>query len=243
MGGAAFGRLAQRFPADSVAALVWGALGIALVLALAACAGALLSPSPLLDRLGLRAGHLRATTLALLILGMLALSHALDGILSLSGLREQSGLVDFGDRLQGASGGNLALALLGLAVGPGIAEELFCRGFLQRGLRERWSPAAAIAISALVFGALHVEPVHAFFATVLGLYLGAAAQWADSTRAAILCHVCNNLASVALMAAQGRGEAVSTLSVPLALALCGACIWRVRRDVAAIRRTAGALPA
>jgi membrane protease YdiL (CAAX protease family) len=233
--GAQLAAFSRRASADSVEALALLALGIELVLGLTACAGALLSPAPFAVRLGLRVGRLRARSFALLILGMLALSHGLDGILDWSGLREESALAGFAERLHGTRGNALWLALIGLAVAPGIAEELFCRGFLQRGLQRRLGAPVAIGISALLFGALHVDPVHALFATALGLYLGVAAYWADSTRASIGCHLVNNLASVGLMVVFGHAQPAPALSVPLALALCLGCLWGVSRDAAFAR--------
>jgi membrane protease YdiL (CAAX protease family) len=230
-GGAQLAALSQRIDAHSVEALVLLALGIEVVLGSMACAGALLSPEPFSVRLGLRVGRLRARSLALLILGALALSHGLDALLDLSGLRDESALAGLAETLHGARGDALWLALIGLAIAPGIAEELLCRGFLQRGLQQRLGAPAAIGISALAFGALHLEPIHALFAAVLGLYLGVAAYWADSTRAAIGCHLVNNLVSVGLMVMFGHAQPAPALSVPLSLAVCLGCLWGVRRDV------------
>jgi membrane protease YdiL (CAAX protease family) len=226
-------RIGAGFPSDSIEALVWGALGVESLLALAACAGALLARRPLIERLGLRRGRLGAPALAALVVGMLALSHALDSILSLSGLREHSSLAELAARLNGARGRALWLAIIGLAVVPGIAEELFCRGFVQRGLRAWLSAPVAVTSAALVFGALHIDPVHALFAAALGLYLGTAAEWADSIGASILCHVVNNGVSVVLMAGYGASASVSGASIPFALALCAACLWLVRRQTGA----------
>jgi membrane protease YdiL (CAAX protease family) len=230
LAGALLGELSQRFPAGSVEALALMALGTELVLGLAASGGALLSPEPFAARLGLGAGRLPARSLALLIVGMLALSHGLDGILALSGLREQSSLGEVAERLAGARGGALWIAMIGLAIAPSLGEELLCRGFLQRGLRQRLGAPAAIAISALVFGALHLDPVHSVFAAALGLYLGLAAEWAGSTRASIGCHLVNNLTAVGAMAAFGSEQPLPTISIPLALIVCAGCLWRVRRD-------------
>ena len=232
LAGAQLAVLSQRAGADSVQALALLALGIELVLGLTACAGALLSPAPLAARLGLRAGRLRARSLALLILGTLALSHGLDGMLDLADLRDESALAGLAETLHGARGAGLWLALLGLVVAPGIAEELLCRGLLQRGLQQRLGAPAAVGISALAFGALHLEPIHALFAAVLGLYLGVAAYWADSTRASIACHLVNNLVSVGLMVTFGQAQPAPALSVPLAFAVCLACLWGAGRDPA-----------
>lgn len=231
---AGLAELSRCFPEGSVEALALMALGTELVLAVAACGAALLSPAPLTARLGLGPGRLPARATVLLIAGMLALSHGLDGILELSGLREQSSLGEVSQRLGGARGGALWLALIGLAVAPSLGEELLCRGFLQRGLRSRLGAPAAIALSALAFGALHLDPIHAVFAMALGLYLGLAAEWAGSTRASIGCHLVNNLTAVAALAAFGAEQPLPALSIPLALIVCAACLWRVRSAAAAV---------
>jgi len=228
--GALVAGLSERFPGNSVEALALLALATQLVLGLAACGGALVSPAPFTLRLGLRAGRLSARSLVLLMVGMLALSHGLDGILELSELREQSALGEITERLRGARGGALWLTLIGLAVAPSLAEELLCRGFLQRGLRQRIGAPAAIGISALVFGALHADPVHVAFAAVLGVYLGVAAEWADSTRASIACHLVNNLVAVGAMTAIERAQPAPLLSIPVDLAICLGCLWLVHRD-------------
>ena len=90
--------------------------------------------------------------------------------------------------------------MLGLGVAPGVAEELLCRGLVQKGLVPRLGPAGAILTGATVFGVLHMELVHGALAAVLGLYLGIAAYLAGSIRTAIACHVVNNLAAVAISA-------------------------------------------
>ena len=231
--------LAQDFPLNSIEALVLMSFATQIVLVLAAIGGASIAPTPLAERLGLHPGRLRWRSLLLLCVGMLALSHALDGALQITGLREGSALAELGEQVSNARGRALVLTVLGLAIVPGFAEELLCRGFLQRGMSERFSPPLAIGVAALVFGALHIEPVHATVATVLGLYLGVTAHWSGSTRAAIGLHVVNNLTSVVLMV--GPSHSGATLGVPLVLTvpaaflLCAGCLWRVRGDVTRIR--------
>jgi membrane protease YdiL (CAAX protease family) len=160
---------------------------------------------------------------------MLALSHALDGVLEMSGLREHSALAELPVRLEGARGRTLVLALMGLGLAPGIAEELLCRGLVQRGLLERLGPVRAIGAGALLFGALHLEPVHAAFAGVLGAYLGVVAWWSDSTRAAILCHAVNNLVSVGLAVTLGQAPWAPELAAGMGVLVAALCLGLVNR--------------
>src|SRR5262245_47410153 len=51
----------------------------------------------------------------------------------------------------------VGVLVVGLA--PGVSEELFCRGFLGRGLVGRYGPVTGVLLTSLCFGLLHVEPV------------------------------------------------------------------------------------
>jgi len=179
-----------------VVELSLGSLGLEILLGCVAVAGALVSRRPVRERLGLSPGRVSRGSLALLVVGALGVSQSLDAFAELTGLRDQSSLASLEDTLAGAGGVALWIALLGLGIAPGLSEELLCRGLLQRGLVPRMGTPAAVLLSALVFGALHIDPVHALLATILGLYLGAAAALAGSTRTAIFCHCANNLVAV-----------------------------------------------
>ena len=188
--------LAPRIVAGRAEEMALGGIGFELFLGLIALAGATLSPGPIARRLGLGRGRQGPGLLALLVLGTIALSHALDTVIDLSGLGDQGSLAELDSALRGVRGHALWLALVGLGLAPGLAEELLCRGLVQRGLAPRLGAPAAVVLAALFFGALHVDPVHAAFAAVLGLYLGTVAHLAGSVRPAIVCHAANNLCAV-----------------------------------------------
>jgi membrane protease YdiL (CAAX protease family) len=221
--------LSTRAAANRAEEVTLAAFGLQVFLALLALAGATLSRAPLWERLGLGPSRLTGGPLALLVLGILGLSLALDGILELSGLREQSALSEFEAHLRGIRGRTLLLALLGIGLAPGVAEELLCRGLVQRGLEGRLGAPAAIAASACVFGALHIEAVHGVFAAALGLYLGTAAYLAGSVRAAIACHAANNLTAVVLTAWNPERMPPAPLAVLVGLSLAVGCLWVVWR--------------
>lgn len=76
-----------------------------------------------------------------------------------------------------------------------LAEELFFRGVIERAFLQTWpSPFAAIAVSALLFGAAHLWFHHfpdwrrAIVAAVLGLACGIAYWQAGSIRAPMVTH-------------------------------------------------------
>jgi membrane protease YdiL (CAAX protease family) len=211
------GSLAEHLAIDS--------LGLEIFLAGIALAGASLSGAPLRRRLGLGPSRISARLLAMLVVGALGVSHGLDGTIELLGLREKSSLASFDTTLAGARGGALVLALLGIGIAPAIAEELLCRGLVQRGLLARFRPLVAIPLASAFFGALHVDPVHAIFASLLGLYLGLAAYIAGSTRTAIACHAANNLLAVVVVACWPQLELADPRSTAAGFVLAALCLW------------------
>jgi membrane protease YdiL (CAAX protease family) len=215
------GSLAEHLAIDS--------LGLELFLAATALAGASLSRAPLRRRLGLGPSGISAAWLATLVAGAVGVSHGLDGVIELLGLREESSLASFDFTLAGARGSAFVMALVGIGLAPAIGEELLCRGLVQRGLLARFRPCVAIPLASAFFGALHVDPVHAFFASLLGLYLGLAAYLAGSTRAAIACHAANNLLAVVVAAYWPGLELAGPVSTTSGFLLAAACLWAVGR--------------
>ncbi len=227
--------LADSTESSSVEALIWATLTIEVAIGLAAWAGTLFSTVPPVTRLGLGPGRLTALDLGILVLGGLALSFILDVLVDVADLGERGAVAELNRMLRGVRGKTLLLAMIGLGVAPGIAEELLCRGLIQRGLADRVGAPAAIALAAIAFGLIHLEVVHGALAAVLGVYFGLAAHLAGSVRAAILCHVSNNLAAVALVAVAPEVEIPPAAAMALGMSLAGACLWRVwsRRPEAA----------
>lgn len=75
---------------------------------------------------------------------------------------------------EGSRGGSAAWILL-IALLPGFVEELFYRGFLQRGLLLRFGPATSIFTSSLLFAVSHGELAWAAAIFPFGLWLGVVA--------------------------------------------------------------------
>ncbi len=234
--GATAGLATCRFPQPSGGSLALRfaiqSLGLEIFLAAVALAAASLSRRPLRARLGLGPSRIPLRLVAVLAVGAIAVSFALDGVLELTALRERSALARFDFTLAGARGGAFWLALVGIGVAPGIAEELLFRGFVQRGLEARLGPALAIVLAAALFGAFHGELWYALSAGVLGLYLGLAAHLAGSIRAAIACHAANNLLAVAEAARWPGLEIANPATTAGGFALAAACLWAVDRRAA-----------
>ena len=101
---------------------------------------------------------------------------------------------------QGGRGASAAWVLL-IAIAPGIAEELVYRGLLQRGLLQRWSPAAAILTSTLLFALVHGQPTAMVFIVPIGLWFGVVVWRTGSVWPTILMHAgINGLWTASMMA-------------------------------------------
>lgn len=94
-------------------------------------------------------------------------------------------------------GGWVAVSFLALAVWTPVAEEVFFRGFVLRGLVNRWGPAPALIVSAAVFSALHLAPALLIPVFVTGLLLGFLYLRTGSIWPCIAVHACQNLIAVA----------------------------------------------
>ena len=220
-------RVEEPLARFALSALVSFALFAILALGLASLRP--LPPGGLARRLGLGPGVLPLRGVALLVLGTMALSNALEAAIALLGLEGIGTLAEMDAALAGADPLQVAFAAACLAAGAGVGEELFFRGLVQRSLEPRLGGAAAVVASAVLFGLAHTDRVHTPAAFALGLYLGSAAWLAGSVRASIACHVTNNALAV-LGAAWG-------LRIPLAprLVLAGGLAVAAAALVAAFR--------
>ncbi len=137
------------------------------------------------------------------------------------------------------SPGGFAVALLALAVAPGIAEETFFRGLLQTRLAAAWGRGPAIVAGAACFGALHLDLVQGVLAFVVGLLLGWIASRFDGIRPAILAHVTNNVLFVTLahfrLAGAAPGGSLATLLAGGAIAVASIVVLRSPGAVRASR--------
>jgi membrane protease YdiL (CAAX protease family) len=224
-----------RFSLARADAVAVDALSAAAALALLAMAAAALGREPIARRLGLGAGRLSPVCVAIGALGIIGLSHAAETLLHWSGA-PSPGLARFDEALAGLPASRLGFPLFALAIAAACGEELFFRGFLQRGLAPVLGRGAAIALAAVAFGAAHGDLVHAAAAALLGLYLGVLADAADSIRVAIVAHAANNAAALFGFSAELRipqGPLATTLSIVAGMTLACVALWTVLRSVPA----------
>lgn len=80
-----------------------------------------------------------------------------------------------------------------IGVGPGIVEELWCRGYLGRGLVGRYGWTAGVFLTSLFFGLLHAwPPSYVLTTAVMGAALHFSYVVSGSLWVPILLHVLNN---------------------------------------------------
>jgi len=165
------------------------------LLAAAAVGAAVLSPVAWRERLHLQAGRLSCLGTFAAVAGALAVSQGFESLMALGVVPRSPALEGLGELIGALSGWSIAGGVLVIGIAPGIAEELMFRGYVQTRLVERWGAAPGILTASLLFGILHVDPVHAAFAFGIGVFLGYLTLWTGSIRAAIVCHAANNTAS------------------------------------------------
>lgn len=195
-------RFADRFAVwlRSLPGLLIVGLVSSLYLTGLALAAAALSPVPLRARLSLGRARLPAAGWAIVPLGALALSQAVDAAFQLTELGRGDALDQIAGALRDARGASLALAILILGAGAGLAEELFFRGYMQTRFVRRWGPWAGVLVTSLAFGFAHFDLHHSSFALLFGLYVGYVAVATGSIWPAVVAHTVNNMASVLFVA-------------------------------------------
>ena len=157
-------------------------------------------------RLRLVPGRETGAQLAAMIVGTLALGQALDSATVLAGLGNRGAMAVIRRAIEAATGPDLFAAVVVIGLLAGSAEEVFFRGYMQGRLRERFTPAIAVAVTSAAFALLHLEWIHAGLALALGLWLGFVTEQAGSALPAVAAHVINNALFTLLTAALGPLE-------------------------------------
>ena len=117
-----------------------------------------------------------------------------------------------------------SLAAIAAILAP-VCEELTFRGYLQSTLSLRRGPAGAIAVGAVLFATLHLDPVRFPALLVLGTVFGWLTWRAGSVWPAVAAHAANNGLAAGLLLALGATEAPATapageIATTLAVGVC-----------------------
>jgi len=146
--------------------------------------------------------------------------------------------VDFADPLRAIFASyHWSFAVLAIGIGPGLVEELWCRGFLGRGLIGRHGALAGVALSSAFFGLLHLwPPSYVLVTAAMGAclhftYLASRSLWVP-----IAIHFANNsfaaLVSTGTISVQNveaqvmANEAAVAALAAATLLTCGLAMWQ-----------------
>jgi membrane protease YdiL (CAAX protease family) len=127
-------------------------------------------------------------------------------------------------------------AVLVIAVGPAFAEELWCRGFLGRGLVARFGVVGGVLLTSLFFGVMHLDPPHIVATFCMGVCLHLAYLASRSLWISMLLHFLNNLLAVLTVTVLKRTAVARAADAPdvvhyvAALVLGAAVAWAFYRS-------------
>lgn len=86
----------------------------------------------------------------------------------------------------------VALKLVTLCIVPAVCEEIYFRGFFQTSLEAHWGSAWALAVTSVVFAAMHGNVYYFHLYVLLGLLFGWIFLLTRTLWAPIACHLVNN---------------------------------------------------
>ena len=134
--------------------------------------------------------------------------------------------------------GPVWLTLLTVSVFAPLFEEWLCRGLVLRGLLQKTRPEAAIAVSAIFFAILHMNPWQALPAFILGVVFGYVYYKTGSLKLTMLMHCVNNTMAVIFSKIPGWAELDSFREVMSPWAYAGimiACVMFVAAAFVVLR--------
>ena len=205
-----------------------------LAILLVAVAAAYFSPVETRKRLGLVNSGL--TTMQWLIVGLSSFAVAAFGLALAQGLAyfipgDESAAMIFSEMPAPL----IVPWILFIAFLPGFGEEILYRGYMQRRLIERWSPAPAILVSSLLFAVSHIMPHTVLFAFPLGVWFGYLAWKTGSIWPTILGHALVNGIWNILNISYSQLEYSTTIYAVASATLCVigiVCFWLTFRILA-----------
>jgi membrane protease YdiL (CAAX protease family) len=121
----------------------------------------------------------------------------------------------------------VSVAVLLIGVGPALAEELWCRAFLGRGLVGNYGVVGGVCLTSFLFGAIHFIPRQGMAALLLGLWLHFTYLATRSLLVPMLLHFLNNSLAVVITQLPSIEALDEPTGVPLLLILSGVLVMVV----------------
>ena len=119
----------------------------------------------------------------------------------------------YGNILSASSIFEMILIVLVVAVVPGVCEEVFFRGFVQKSFEFSIKPFWAIFITSLAFSLYHFNPYGLLALLILAMYFGFSVYLSNSILIPILLHFLNNLFSIIVYFIWGAEELTNTVII------------------------------
>ena len=113
-----------------------------------------------------------------------------------STLRELNGPARELGKYATTPGGKVLLVVTAVIIAP-VAEEILYRGLVLRSLERLMPASAALVVTAVVFAAMHFQPLQFLGLAAFGLVAGLLAQRTGRLGPAILAHIAFNAVAVA----------------------------------------------
>jgi membrane protease YdiL (CAAX protease family) len=118
------------------------------------------------------------------------------------------------------------LTAIAVALGPGIVEELWCRGFLGRGLSARYGLGLGVFITSMLFAGMHLDPSQFLVIAAMGAYLHFTYLATRSIWVPILLHASNNgLAIVLALAIKPAENEIKVIPIIVYLVALGLVVF------------------
>jgi membrane protease YdiL (CAAX protease family) len=134
-------------------------------------------------------------------------------------------------------------SVLTVGLGAPLAEELFCRGFLGRGLVARYGRIGGVLLTSLFFSVMHLDPPHIVGTFVIGLCLHYTYLTTRSLWMPILLHFLNNSLSVLSVTLLKHNAIAESIDQPALFMYAPALLLAVAVGWALYRSRARLVPA
>ena len=172
----------------------------------------------------------RALDVFWVTVGMLGLTHALGALIYLLGFEQTGSLAEFHQMFEAWTVQDKLVMLPVLALCPGIAEEVFFRGYALKKLELARGFTFALIVTSVLFGLIHFDTIHSVAAGIMGLYLAFAVRLTGSLWTTIFAHIVNNAAAVLFPNLIPASFNSQLLTFMLGLLSCGLALFFLKRS-------------
>lgn len=162
-------------------------------------------------------------------------SVALNELLALPFMQQ---LLPGGQAVEQLYEGSFLFVFVNAVISSPIAEEIFYRGVLHRGIRCLTGPWPAAAVSAALFGLFHMNVVQGIFAGLMGLLFSAVLEQTGRLAVSVLAHISVNLTGVIVTQA-GWAKGYGSEPAAAAVAMICAAVCLILLAEQKIRRNPG----